>query len=94
MLWAVSATAPAHPNLLMRPAVAANTAVMYAASVPCSKFLAAACRQGGLQLGRPLVVGPGEAKHLVRGQVQVTEHRSERLARIDRVQELLPHLEW
>jgi len=34
------------------------------------------------------------SQHLVRGQVQVTEHRSERMARIDRVQELLPHLEW
>jgi hypothetical protein len=31
--------------------------------------------------------------HLVGGQAKITEHRTERLAVVDRVEELLPHLD-
>ena len=50
------------------------------------------CRQGGLKRCRPVVVGPGEAPHLVGGQAKVTEYRPEWLAAVDRVEEVLPYL--
>jgi hypothetical protein len=52
-----------------------------------------ACRQRSLELLGPLVVGPGKPKHLVRGQLEITEHRPKRLTRVDSVEELLPHLD-
>jgi hypothetical protein len=57
------------------------------------QVFSAACRRGGLQLLGPLLVGPGERKHPIRAQLEVTEHRPERLPRVDRVQEPLPHLD-
>jgi hypothetical protein len=51
------------------------------------------CRQGGLKRSRPVVVGPGEPPHLIRGQAKVADRRSERLATVHRVEELLPHLD-
>jgi hypothetical protein len=38
------------------------------------------------------VVGLGEPPHLIGSQAKVTEHRAERLAVVDGVEELLPHL--
>ena len=52
-------------------------------------LLAGSCK-GGLKLGRPFLVGPGESPHLIRCQLQVAEHRPERLTAVDGVQELLP----
>ena len=50
------------------------------------------CRQGGLQLLCPFLVGLGEPSHLIGSQAKVTKHVPERLAVVDRVEELLPHL--
>jgi hypothetical protein len=50
------------------------------------------CRQGGLQLLCPFLVGLGEPPHLIGSQAKVTKHVPERLAVVDRVEELLPHL--
>ena len=49
--------------------------------------------KSGLQRCGPLLIGPGEPPHLVRGQTWITEHRAERLPAADRVQELLTHLD-
>ena len=57
------------------------------------EVLAPGCRQGSIQLLGPFLVSPGEPKHPIRGQPEVTEHRPERSARVDRVQELLPYLD-
>jgi hypothetical protein len=50
------------------------------------------CRQGRFQPLRPFLVGLGEPPHLIGSQAKVTEHRTERLAAVDGVEELLPHL--
>ena len=42
---------------------------------------------------RPFLVGFGQSPHLVGGQAKITEHRPERLATADRVEELLPRLD-
>ena len=52
----------------------------------------AGCCQGGLQFLRPFRVGLGQPPDLVGGQAKFTEHRAERLAVVDRVEELLAHL--
>ena len=57
------------------------------------QVVSAACRQGGLQLLAPFLIGPGEPKHPVRGQAEVAQYRPEWLTRIDRVEEPVPHLE-
>jgi hypothetical protein len=57
------------------------------------QVFSSACRQSSLELLGPLVVGPGEPEHLVRGQPKITEHRTERLPRIDRINKLLPYLD-
>jgi hypothetical protein len=57
------------------------------------QVVSAACRQGGLQLLAPFLIGPGEPKHPVRGQAEVAQYRPEWLTRIDRVEEPLPHLD-
>jgi hypothetical protein len=93
--WLIRASAvPVHPNLLMRSAVAAHAAVEVRGVGAVLQLLSAACRRGGLQLLGPLVVGPGEPKHPIRGQPENTEHRPERLTRVDSVQELLPYFDW
>ena len=51
------------------------------------EVLAPACGQGSIQLLGPFLVSPGEPKHLIRGQPEVTEHRPERLPRVDRVED-------
>jgi hypothetical protein len=48
--------------------------------------------QRGLELLGPVLVGRGEPPHLVGGQAKLTEHRSERLSTVDRVEELLSHV--
>ena len=48
---------------------------------------------GRLQLGRPLLVGSGEAENTVRGQAEVAQYRPEWLTRIDRGEEPVPHLD-
>jgi hypothetical protein len=50
------------------------------------------CCQGRPPVLRPFRVGLGEPSHLIGTQAEVTDHRAERLAVVDRVEELLPHL--
>jgi hypothetical protein len=57
------------------------------------EVVAAGRCKGSLQLGRPFLVGLGQSPHLIRGQLQVTNHGPERLPRVDRLQELLPYLD-
>ena len=61
--------------------------------MPCSRSSRRAAVRAASSLLGPFLVSPGEPKHPIRGQAEVTEHRPERLARIDRVEELLPHLD-
>ena len=88
-----SATVTAHPDELILPTVAAHAAVQIRGVGAVLQVISAARRQSGLQLLGPFLIGPGEPKHPVRGQVQVAEHPPERLARIDRIQELLPYFD-
>jgi hypothetical protein len=44
-----------------------------------------------LQRYRPILISLREAPHLVRGQAEFAERRPERLAAVDRVEELLAH---
>jgi len=87
------ATVPAHPNLLMRSAVAAHAAVQARGVGAVLQVFPAGCRQYSLQLLGPLLINPGEPEHPIRGQSEVSEHGPERLAFIDRVQELLPYFD-
>jgi hypothetical protein len=75
------------------PALAADTANHVRGIAAVLEVIPARCRQGGLQFLRPFRVGLGEPPHLVRGQTKITEHRSERLAAVDRVEELLPNID-
>jgi hypothetical protein len=50
------------------------------------------CRQGGLQLVGPFLVGLGEPPDLIGGQAQIPERRPERLTAADRIQELLAYV--
>jgi hypothetical protein len=77
----------------MRSTLAACAAVDVSRVGAVLEVIPTGCRQGGLQLLGPFLVGLGEPPHLVGSQAKVTEHRAERLAVVDRVEELLPHLD-
>jgi hypothetical protein len=81
-----------HPSPLVLPAVLADTARHLGGVGPVLEVAAAGCRQRSLEFCRPLLVGLGQSPHLVRRHAKVTEHRAERLAAVDRVQELVPDL--
>jgi hypothetical protein len=49
--------------------------------------------QSGFQRSRPVLIGSGESSDLVRAQAKVTEHRPERLAVVNRIDELLAYLD-
>jgi hypothetical protein len=74
----------------MLAALAADTARHIRRVRAVIEILSAGCCKGDLQLRRPLLVSFSESPDLVGGQVEITEYRSERLAAVDRVQELLP----
>jgi hypothetical protein len=84
---------PAHPVELIRPTVFADTTLYVRGVRAVLEVLAPGYRQSSIQLLGPFLVSPGEAKHPIRGQPEVTEYRPERLARVDGVEELLPHLD-
>jgi hypothetical protein len=58
------------------------------------EVVSAGCRQRSLHRGRPLFVGFGEPPDLVRGQSKAAERLPELLAGMDRIEELLPYLDW
>ena len=76
----------------MLPTLNANTAVHVRGGGAAPEVCPAGCCQGGLQFLRPFRVGLGQPPDLVGGQAKFTEHRAERLAVVDRVEELLPQL--
>jgi hypothetical protein len=76
----------------MRSTLAACAAVDVSRVGAVLEVIPTGCRQGSLQLLGPFLVGLGEPPHLIGSQAKVTEHRAERLAVVDRVEELLPHL--
>jgi hypothetical protein len=83
----------ADPSVLMRPALAAHAAGMYAALVPCSK----SARRVAVSAASRLVDTFRQswwAPDMIRRQAEVTEHGPEGLPRVGSVQELLPHLNW
>jgi hypothetical protein len=81
-----------HPSPLVVPAVLADTASHICGIGAVLEVAAAGCRERSLEFCRPLPVGLGQSPHLVRRHTKVTEHRGERLAAVDRVQELVPDL--
>ena len=62
--------------------------------MPCSRSSRRLAVRAASSLAEPLFVSPGETKHPARGQAEVAEHRPKWLARIDRIQQLLTHLNW
>ena len=82
-----------HPDPLVTAALAANTPSHIGGVGAVLEVVAAGCHEGGLQLGRPLVVSPGEPKHSVGGQAEVPEHRAKWLTSVDGVEELLPYFD-
>ena len=84
---------PCHTDALMGPALAADAAMRVGGASAVLEVVSPRCRQGGLKRSRPVVVGLGESPNLVGGQAKVTEHGPERLAAVDRVEELLSHLD-
>ena len=78
----------------MLPALLANAAAYACGIGSVFKVVPAGCGQRGLQLGRPLLVGLRQPPHLVRSQTEFAERGPERLAAVDRIQELLAHLHW
>jgi hypothetical protein len=77
----------------MRPTIFADTTVQIRGVGAVLEVLAPGCGQGSIQFLGPFLVSPGEPKHPIRGQPEFTEYRAERLPRVDRVEELLPHLD-
>ena len=84
---------PRHPNALMLPRVAADTAAHVGGVGAVLEVMPAGRSQCGLKRRRPLVVGLGQPPNLVSGQVEVAEHRPEWHAGIDSLEKLLPQLD-
>ena len=77
----------------MGAALAANTSGHIGGIGSVVDVVSAGCRQGGLQLLRPLLVGPGQPPHLIGTQAKIAERRPERLATVHRVEELLAYFD-
>jgi hypothetical protein len=75
------------------PALAANTTVHVRGIRAVLEVIPAAGRQNGLKGAGPLIVGPGETEHLVRGKAELADCGLEWFTRIDRIQELIPHFD-
>lgn len=85
---------PRHPHALMLRALVADAALHVCRVGAVPKVHSAGCRQGGLQLRGPLLVGLGKTPDLVGREVQIAKYASERLAGRDRVKELLAYFDW
>ena len=91
--WLIRARRGSSPSGLADAATLAAHAAGHIGGVGAVlEVVSAVCRQSGLQRCRPFRVRLGEPPHLIRRQAEVTKHRTERQARIDRVQQLLAHL--
>jgi hypothetical protein len=85
---------PPHPHALEGPALTADTPGHVCGIRAVLGVVPTGCRQGGLQPLRPFLVGLGQSPHLIGSQTQITEHRVERLAAVDGVEELLTYFDW
>ena len=83
-----------HPLAPVLPTLTANTAVDIGRVSSMLQVVSTRCREGGLERFRPLMVNPRHTPNLVRCQVQIAKHAVDRLARIDRIHELLAHINW
>ena len=63
---------PAHPDALVLPTFAADTAVRVGGIGAMPEVFPTGCRQCGLELLGPFVVGLSQSPHLVGGQAEVT----------------------
>ena len=61
-----------HPPALMLPARAADTTVHVRGIRAVLEVVPAGRRQSGLKRHGPLLVGPGETEHLIRGKAKIT----------------------
>jgi hypothetical protein len=73
-----------HPMPLVFPALAANTTVHVRGIRAVLEVVPAAGRQSGLKGAGPLIVGPGETEHLVRGKAKITHNYLESRRRTTR----------
>jgi hypothetical protein len=89
---ALLAAVPRHPLPLMFPAVFADTASHIGGVGAVLQVAAAGRCKGFLERRRPLCVGLGEPPDLIRRQLQIAQHSSERSTGIDAIQELLARL--
>ena len=64
---------PAHPNLLVRPALTADAAGHIAGVGAVPEVATSGSCQSHLKRRRPVLVGFGESPHLVRCQAKITE---------------------
>ena len=78
----------------MLPALAADAAGHIGGVGAVLEVIPTGCRQGGLERCRPFPVGLGETPDLIGRQAEVAQYRPERLACVDRIEELLPNLVW
>ena len=85
------AAVPAHPDALMLPTFATDAALHVRGIGAVLEVVPAGCRQGGIQLLRPILVGLGQAPDLVGCEPEVAEDSTERPASIDSVEDLLPY---
>jgi hypothetical protein len=77
----------------MLPAVTADTARHIGGIGAVLEVVPVGCRQGGLQLLRPFLVGPDESADLVWGSGRAHGAQSGTLSGIDAVKELLADLD-
>ena len=89
-----TSTVLGHPDALVLPTLPAILSRHIGGIRTVLKVAPAGCHQCGFERSRPLVVGLGESPHLVGCQAEFPECRSECLAAVDRVEELLAHLGW
>lgn len=75
----------------MLATLAAHAATNIRRSGPMLDVVPTSSRQRSLQRYRPILISLREAPHLVGGQAEFAERRPERLAAVDRVEELLAH---
>jgi hypothetical protein len=76
----------------MLSALAADAAAHVRGGGAMLELLPTSCRQCGLQLLRPFLVGFSESPHLIGSQAKITQYLPERLAAVDRNEKLLTHL--
>jgi hypothetical protein len=78
----------------MLPAVLADTSGHIRGVGAVLQITAAAYGQGFLECFSPFLVGFCEPPNLIGRESQVAKQTAERLASVERVQELLPELGW